>query len=1826
MEYLYGVISNYSPFSSLLQYVFHRIMGKYLKHDISMSNFALGTCILKNLDLASEKINENMLKDSPFFLYQGHIGKFNLKIPWTNILQESIAITIEDLELWLFCKDENQMGLNKSEAIENNMMEDDAENEEEDEKELYDTKVDVFKRIVNKILLNMTIDITSIRIRLFHSEAALRNYFSSIISTKRLNNSSGMNGQCFLLKIGRFSIKKQQTEEKIAAGTSILLDGIENFYLDIKELSAHILEEPYEEKSDFFHNLLNNKLPSFHYPNISHPSTFLALSSGISLHFQKRKNSDEVTKIKLFIDKGEITLDSNQISFMILLFGKADFYMKNNKKEEALEKLENIDSKDQLPLQRNRSMSLTNCLKSTKNSKETQKKDNQGLVKKGSAIIEKKEEAPLTKAPNLKKEESLLKSTKLNPNLLKSVCKKKANNEDKDLLKVVIQDYFQKTENLEFSIKLFEKPNISSLSQPPNNNNLPQNPSPFVSEENKLINKAELLLDLAENSAIDKAINTVSKASTAKIEININVFHINLLQNAQNKEVQDLFGRPWLYSSDPLVEKSSAKTHSKYQFCFPTISYQLIMKKFWLNGKLGQDFHSKIEKLKLISVEAKDTGFNFEDSDIFHSVASSLKMSFLNQRRIERCLKFFELKKNNLYTIKEIFRLDGLKNEKKPAEKKGNKELGFLLQRIKVYDKFELEEKQIEKSGFSFTFKKIENSAKISMNPILIDLDFTLLNNFSSILKDIQQGLLKETEEKKNLESEIFNSLNLSTSRHHKISKQSSNLPHITLNLHGISLALEGKLHIFLEEINLMTLPMTQSCKLSFEGCRLAYKEYLVLTCFGRYMEKNSLFFQKEKKPEILKDKMKEGLDISEKNCEFLMKNKNCLGIFLRNLNFFFFNEIIKEMIEFSEELQIKMKLIQNRFDDKNSNIINNTQNLRPIKFYCSFIVQEITMYINEKSLISQKQPWDSFYLSSQYLKDSLILSLFGLQIIAVTEENEAFSTIYPVWAAIEDIFLYDGGVKEIQLDCPLKLVQGIKGSELKKSVKEIFLKKFKGFEKLEGFLIYKQMSLMKEKSNEEKEFFSDFQIILNKNSCFKLFFIKKSNEKIIEFEIKGLVLKPDLSLGFVNRLMNLKEVLPQQQKNQESSGISEENIENMEVSQIKGSFNSICIDIFPYYSPGDILLNPDIFHLRHQDLDPLKQGLFYSNTRSVFLINGLAFNAFLDEKKIEESKVKVSLKTAKFCLLQYFDFFIESNPLIFCDPDYELHIFYDTILENLGFMPIFEISDFEIQFNKSVSISMGLFSLDFCQDSLRIVPKHLKNVLLNLNSLEKKNSIENEKKLIEKSTDLNVEKKGSFVLIDEEELFLEEQREKDARIYISNFLKEDPFFIKEGCSICVKFQSLVIKIYDGADFDFEIKNAQKSGSNQTKSKENNQNQKEKVVILNDYFSNKTKKIPTKYTNKSIRIRSKIRDLQRFVSVNCDSIFLTATKIQDKPLEILFSMKNFDVVDYISTSNIHKILTNIQRNEHILEDNPAFLHSKIILAPINKELSELSIFLRLESFQVFLNGINVQFLMLFFSNEMNSEEESLFVINEYYGQNNYDDLNEKEWEIAEHNKIDVFKSHQNIFSNEFKEKEKQINEKSSNNKSKNIKINTFFIEEFQISIDYDATYSHLNLVLQNSLNLINIGNIRGLKLFFKEIFYLDQPFETDFFSKIVEIWKSDIMSNQKPMILKRLPYINNLFRLLEGFTDIFYLPYREIKAGNSIENGILNGLGSFAKAISLESLNLTEVIGGSLGFGMKKLGVSMKRQRNLLPKLLEKARGIIDPEEANKKEEKYKKK
>ena len=1942
MDLLKNIISQIYPFNSLLQYIFHRIMGKYLHHDISMSNFAMGNCVLKNLDLAHDKINENLLNDSPFGLYRGHIGKFHLNIPWTKILQESIEISIEGLDLCLYVKDDDL----KTNIAENQPQ---SKGSKEEDIELYDSKVDVFKRIVNKILLNMTVEIKEIRIRLFNHKKDVDRFFNRRLKKKAdymkdANEDDDSNG-CLLLKLSYLSIKKKKNENEDnslkLSQSKIYIDELENFFINIREISLHMITDYYEESPDYVSNI-HKTLSGFYYPTISHPTTIMTCAEGLSIHIQKKKLSDELIKVIISLNNIEITMDPLQIAMIMLLNECITSYIRVHKTSNPTNEEEELKGVD---LKRNRSLSTV--IEPSINDKEI---IHRKLSYKNEENVLK--ESIYQSFHNTKGNLNNSNGVNIGTNISNIKDFAPVKKEEPDFMKMIIRDYIEKVDpKLDYSIKLFEKPIIITHQVQPSPVTVPilqKNISLNTHKNNKITTNINAVpttnttstelyepevQQLIAQTEMEMSRSTIPIKQSPKFEFSIQKLHFNVLKETQNKYLQDPFARYWLHASDPLFPKPSTKTTSKYNLHIPGICFESIVTSIYIQGKLNHEVVAKIYKIKSFCVNCENFNENEEmemennnNSEIFNSAISSITKSFLEPRKLERKLKFSKKDENSIKIV-EILRIQPGKSHMKEMLIKGQR--GYVLEKTSNLHKFSCFSKNMEKSCFFLYFKQKDNTMEVSINPVLFYANFMILANYIEFFDFLKKSYKIPSFTQNSMEI-IDNSLNLSINRHKSLQVSKKTIfPIFSFNIMYFSVDFEG-ICLTLENINFSNNPLLGCFKANFTSFSVFFIEktifesifHVFLSCEGELLEKNAIFYQNnEKSHENHIDRIEFPV-LKASDLEGLMKKTCDFGVFLKKIQFFCFKDRMEKIGDFIEKTRIFKESIKIQENEEIS-IKKKQEN----SIYFSIIILRAEFYINETYKKPDVLPIFSFktlpYRVEEpdkiLIKNSISLYIHRFQAIFTQKtilykidekkllpsndkEINGFESILLI--AVDEIYMSDGLAYDIQMDCPLKLVEGVDKKDIRKKIYGLVQQG--RAEDIENSFIFKQGVFMTKENEEKIEFFKDFRIMLNKNALCKLVLTeKKDKEKIAKILLKGMVIRPELAVNMITRVMNImklyEEINEKIQKTKANIQNSNENIQKSSENPQKSKLsiekpniplknytfsleaNSLCLDISPYYTKEDIVKNPSIFSINVLDIDPMKYGMFYSNNRSIMLIDGF----YVKKQEIEEkSSFFLSINKLKYCLLNYFDFQAETTYLLLLDYDIELNQYYDSIIEHLGFMPILDVGSMQISVkNNEFEVEIASFSVDFCQDSLKILPKHIGNVVMNIQDIEvfKNNK---SKEFIEKinENDVNIQKlkkKDSFIVIGEEEMREEEEKEKEYFQKITQFkdrIINRVFHAVQGEDIRdfikIKVISLGINLYEGLDFNFEISNkdimrkcCESINKNNNINKGNYQQNDEKIVILNDYFkgnannpldNNNKKRNIIRYLNKSLRNRIQSRNLQRFIIISLENLILSYYKTskinaegvynsnislnseksnknndfsQKNDFCINFSIENFEVLDSINTSNIKKLISRITSQDMLMLDTDTRGFFYMSIDAINKENNiEMDVFLKIDSFRVFLNGVNVEFLLSFFTNEMNKEEEDLLKINEYYFQN--DVISKKDKNSTENlNKKPNFVNHPNRFSRDdinqaelkLYDEKKQVNF----DKKQEITLKLLNVEEFDILFDYDATFSNLNKIFLNSFNLINIGNINGLKLNFKEISLQDECINPLLLVKIIDIWKNDITFHQKPKILMKLPYINNLFNLIEGFANIAYMPYKEHMSGGSMGKGLMEGVSSFVKAVGIEGLNLTEIVGKGIGFGLKTIGMNVKSKSAFipdLPSLIENARGKIDPEEKKKKIEKYK--
>lgn len=104
--------------------------------------------------------------------------------------------------------------------------------------------------------------------------------------------------------------------------------------------------------------------------------------------------------------------------------------------------------------------------------------------------------------------------------------------------------------------------------------------------------------------------------------------------------------------------------------------------------------------------------------------------------------------------------------------------------------------------------------------------------------------------------------------------------------------------------------------------------------------------------------------------------------------------------------------------------------------------------------------------------------------------------------------------------------------------------------------------------------------------------------------------------------------------------------------------------------------------------------------------------------------------------------------------------------------------------------------------------------------------------------------------------------------------------------------------------------------------------------------------------------------------------------------------------------------------------------------------------------------------------------------------------------------------------------------KSNISKKEDTFISFFKIDRFYISIDYDPNYEDLQNILRDPINIINIGKIIDLQIMCNSVCFRGinlEQISSSYFESLIE----DIRCNQKTNIIKKLPYINQIFKAVD---------------------------------------------------------------------------------------------
>jgi hypothetical protein len=236
MESTFSTIRNFFTdgiFGNLVRVIFDRFFGGLFTTNINFSNIVdVKNLHFKDLQLDVNKINNKMFKNSAFKLFSGSLGSFSLKFPSFNaLLTESVELCIDKLDLLLVM---NDVDFTKAEEEVTNQMKSRKENTQELENPNIETQspdqnFDVYKKIINRILLNIKAKVTNLCIR--------------VICDKPYKDVRLPVAPCFMLKVGMIDLKRNldQLVKGEATDSQMIFTKNHNYDITISGITAHMM-------------------------------------------------------------------------------------------------------------------------------------------------------------------------------------------------------------------------------------------------------------------------------------------------------------------------------------------------------------------------------------------------------------------------------------------------------------------------------------------------------------------------------------------------------------------------------------------------------------------------------------------------------------------------------------------------------------------------------------------------------------------------------------------------------------------------------------------------------------------------------------------------------------------------------------------------------------------------------------------------------------------------------------------------------------------------------------------------------------------------------------------------------------------------------------------------------------------------------------------------------------------------------------------------------------------------------------------------------------------------------------------------------------------------------------------------------------------------------------------------------------------------------------------------------------------------------------------------------------------------------------------------
>jgi len=262
MEGTFGMIRNFFAdriLGNIIRFLFDRFFGSIFTTNINLSNIVdLKNCHLKDLTIDVEKINKKAFKNSPVKLFSGKVGSISIKFPPSinALLTESVEVRLDRLDIlcvmndvdFTKAKQEVEAQLNKIFNPDNlqNIFEEKSSGGKPPE------DLDIYKKIINRILLNIKLKVENICLR--------------VVSEKPYKEVRLPIAPCFMLKVAKIEIRKnleqQDNLDRKDSSPNMNFVKNQNYVINIYGITMHVMSN-YELKPVCLFSLSSFSLFSF---------------------------------------------------------------------------------------------------------------------------------------------------------------------------------------------------------------------------------------------------------------------------------------------------------------------------------------------------------------------------------------------------------------------------------------------------------------------------------------------------------------------------------------------------------------------------------------------------------------------------------------------------------------------------------------------------------------------------------------------------------------------------------------------------------------------------------------------------------------------------------------------------------------------------------------------------------------------------------------------------------------------------------------------------------------------------------------------------------------------------------------------------------------------------------------------------------------------------------------------------------------------------------------------------------------------------------------------------------------------------------------------------------------------------------------------------------------------------------------------------------------------------------------------------------------------------------------------------------------------------